>query len=107
MKKKKVKPYKGTISKLKEGMVFSKDNHIYTHQMIISNKITPMSDGIYRECIAWNADMCRRFDTTEKELSSSKYICEISSDELNKYVKNNNGNEWSEPKIPDFIEGNK
>ena len=101
-KQKIVKQYKGAISRFRKGMVFAKDNHVYTLQMIISNKIMPTSDGIYRECIAWNPDMCRRFDTTEEELKSSKYICEVPSDALDKYVKDNKGNEWSDPKVPVF-----
>ena len=85
---------------LKRGMVFEKENNIYDKQMILSNKIMATTGGLYRECVAWNNERCARYDTTESELSNSKYITSIDDDELARYIKKNKSGEWTNPDAP-------
>lgn len=88
------------LTDLKPGMIFEKDNCIYTKQMIVSEKIMKTLVGTYRECVAWNSEMCRRFDTTEKELSNSKFIGQLRNDELEQYVCDCQKTHWNDIRLP-------
>lgn len=99
-RKKKEKIQDVPSEKLKPGMIFNKENCVYTKQMIVSEKTMKTSTGIYRECVAWNNKMCRRYDTTEKELLESNFIDQLHHDELEQYVNNCQKTHWNDIKLP-------
>lgn len=87
------------------GMVFTKNDNVYTKQMIISDKVNDLSSGLYRECVAWNEEKCRRYDTTEDELYKSERIGVMEAESLAEYVHKNKKDEWDNPSIPKYTEG--
>ena len=85
---------------LRAGMVFDKSDSVYDKQMILSQKAISVTNGIARECVAWNSERCRRYDTVESELLKCKQVGALPEDELAKYIIDNKTNEWEAPKAP-------
>lgn len=85
---------------LKAGMVFEKYNHVYTKQMIISDKVIPTMSGVYRECIAWNNEICKRYDTTEAELLNSKQLSFYDTELLSELVLKGKKTHWNDVPMP-------
>ena len=89
-----------TEANLKAGAVFMLTNHVYTQLMIVSDKKIDVPGGVMRECVAWNADRCRRYDMTEQELKSFAPVTQLDDDFVAEYVSQNKQNEWENPKAP-------
>lgn len=90
------------VCTLKPGEIFEKKDHIYTKQMILSDRDIVVGKYIMRECVAWNDDQCKRFDATESELYKSAKIGELTDAELQDYILQNKKDEWGDPKAPKY-----
>jgi len=86
------------------GMVFTKSDSIYDKQLILSDKKYELRVGVYRECVAWNDERCRRYDATEDEIYKEEQIGVMDSAALAEYIQKNKKDEWNIPDIPKYKE---
>ena len=88
------------VVSLVPGTVFELKDCVYDRLMIISDKTYELKAGIRRECVAWNGERCRRYDTYEKDLAKMNVIGNLVTDKLADYIANNRKDEWNNPDIP-------
>ena len=96
---------KKKVEEIHKGYTYEMSDCVYNQLLVLSEKRTVVTNGISRECVAWNLEQCRRYDITEQEISKLKLIAQLDMNYVDEYVMGNKANEWDNPKSPIIKEG--